>query len=172
MQGQGALASSPGTCTAAPATDAGARPSPASSRAGADSSAASQSMIPLTVAQRAKAAAAAMGAHSNLTVSARRDLSTDGRTCVFPSCLRCRWWQITEDPQGSGHLAGRVEGQERAVRWRRAKRGGSSRVCRCCMLRLYTDALTAASVVVANAEHERFCDCRWHCQTARSVPVQ
>ena len=52
------------TAAAAAAPDAsGARSSPGSVRAAADSPAASQSLIPLTVAQRAKAAAAALGAH-------------------------------------------------------------------------------------------------------------
>ena len=64
-QGRGASAPTPKTSPAAAsaAGASGARSSLASSRAAADSPAVSQSMIPLTVAQRAKAAAAALGAH-------------------------------------------------------------------------------------------------------------
>ncbi len=61
-QGRGAPAPVPETSTAAAADANGANSRPANSRAAADSPAASQSVIPLTVAQRAKAAAAALGA--------------------------------------------------------------------------------------------------------------
>ena len=135
-QGRGALEPSPGARTAAPPTTASTGPGTAGSRAGADSTAASQSVIPLTVAERAKAAAAAMGAHRDEMYTCCTAVSTIHVQFrfVYP---RCRWREGTEDSEGAGHLAGRTEGSEGAVWRRRAARSCTGGVCRCFRLLLH-----------------------------------
>ena len=128
-QARGALASVPETSTAAAPDASRAHSSPASVRAAADSPAASQAMIPLTVAQRAKAAAAALGTHCVCYWPAPRHTTPcDSDIAVH---VLCRWRQSTKESAGARYLAGRIKGQEGAIRGRWPARGSKSGVCRC-----------------------------------------